>query len=935
MKKLFTSLMLLMIGAATNIALAENYGLKVAGIEVTDANKSNITGAGISGSVSYDSRNKILYVKNASITASGTSDGIYNYGVDNLEIQFDGDVTITTSSANASVAGIYCSKKTTFENISGHHTPSVKVNNTGTGSAIKSHQHAEIMFFGVKLTATASNNHAIFAAQSAELTVFATTLNAIASNTSYRAITGFTNGLRLTYDDCPVDVFDNPGDSFDKSTGSVVRNGSPVASTTLFPAIMIGDEALNYTVPTLNTTSTGASAISGKATCNWYGPEPRLTLNEFSMTGAIIKVRIPNLKIVVNGTCSVTSLNNALNIYADTYITGTGTLKLTSTGAAAISTYNNCTVTVGLDLLEARGQTYGFYGESRGTLWLTNAQNHNIYYKFSGEDKGDLYTGNLKLTGIDSFTANHYWHPRDGYVFHGNDRARSSKIDNNCTWFVNTDRINYFPLYVGGVHVRQNCREYIVGPNITSGTASFDGGTRTLSLSNVTITGQGSDETPENNGIYSLYADMKISTSGTNNITTKAAGLSLKVNTTITGSHLNITSEEGAAIAAGSGADVTMELSSGTPSCFKGKTYGYDGMNGHSSLVINKTSSGGGALYKFAGEEGNIVNIDTLKLGSGVKLHSRWTWYNGDKLAVYTMENLAKANDLDYGTWIRGDVTWAEYPVNICGEQLYGAVINGVYRGNIYGFYNKYTTYNKNTSNISYDPASGTLTLSDVSIDYPGSDAISTDDYANVTIKVSGNNDVKASGFYGIRVKDYANMTFEGDGSLNVEGAVLGLGTWGRNSTTTIHDNVELTAKGAMYGIGSQNFKEYNGDLVIGGNSVVNASSISHVKSLTLNDGHVIVEPKGAKIETDNGGDEVRIGEALAYNVVIKKAPRGDVNLDGMVDIADAVTILNAMAGQEVKGDANVNGDTDESGNPIIDIADFVTVLNIMAGQDD
>ena len=53
----------------------------------------------------------------------------------------------------------------------------------------------------------------------------------------------------------------------------------------------------------------------------------------------------------------------------------------------------------------------------------------------------------------------------------------------------------------------------------------------------------------------------------------------------------------------------------------------------------------------------------------------------------------------------------------------------------------------------------------------------------------------------------------------------------------------------------------------------------------------------------------------------------GDVNVDDTVDIADAVTILNAMAGQEVPGDADVNGDG------FVDIADLVTVLNIMAGN--
>ena len=56
---------------------------------------------------------------------------------------------------------------------------------------------------------------------------------------------------------------------------------------------------------------------------------------------------------------------------------------------------------------------------------------------------------------------------------------------------------------------------------------------------------------------------------------------------------------------------------------------------------------------------------------------------------------------------------------------------------------------------------------------------------------------------------------------------------------------------------------------------------------------------------------------------------KGDVNNDDMVTIADAVSVLNAMAGEEVPGNADVNGDG------LTSIADFVTVLNIMAGTDE
>ena len=53
----------------------------------------------------------------------------------------------------------------------------------------------------------------------------------------------------------------------------------------------------------------------------------------------------------------------------------------------------------------------------------------------------------------------------------------------------------------------------------------------------------------------------------------------------------------------------------------------------------------------------------------------------------------------------------------------------------------------------------------------------------------------------------------------------------------------------------------------------------------------------------------------------------GDLNGDGKVDIADAVTVLNIMAASEYQAAADLNGDGK------VDIADFVTVLNLMAQQ--
>ena len=65
---------------------------------------------------------------------------------------------------------------------------------------------------------------------------------------------------------------------------------------------------------------------------------------------------------------------------------------------------------------------------------------------------------------------------------------------------------------------------------------------------------------------------------------------------------------------------------------------------------------------------------------------------------------------------------------------------------------------------------------------------------------------------------------------------------------------------------------------------------------------------------------------SVTVKVVFKKLPAGDVNGDGQLSIADFVAVLNAMAGQEVKGNADLNGDGE------VTIADAVAVLNAMAG---
>lgn len=105
------------------------------------------------------------------------------------------------------------------------------------------------------------------------------------------------------------------------------------------------------------------------------------------------------------------------------------------------------------------------------------------------------------------------------------------------------------------------------------------------------------------------------------------------------------------------------------------------------------------------------------------------------------------------------------------------------------------------------------------------------------------------------------------------------------------------------------------------GNTLVlaeGAEGTDCTRDVSANTGYIVY---GENILKDASADDFDL-------VITADRPmiKGDVNDDNTVDIADAVAVLNAMAGHEVSGNADVNGDN------TVDIADAVKVLNIMAG---
>lgn len=111
---MFLTLVLIMMSSAFVMA-QENYGFKVAGVDVTSDNYLDLTEInGVSGKVYFDPNTRTLTLDNATIEADG-SNAILNQDCDYLVIELIGTNTINVTNS----AGIYLQKETSILGTSG------------------------------------------------------------------------------------------------------------------------------------------------------------------------------------------------------------------------------------------------------------------------------------------------------------------------------------------------------------------------------------------------------------------------------------------------------------------------------------------------------------------------------------------------------------------------------------------------------------------------------------------------------------------------------------------------------------------------------------------------------------------------------------------------------------------------------------------------
>lgn len=69
------------------------------------------------------------------------------------------------------------------------------------------------------------------------------------------------------------------------------------------------------------------------------------------------------------------------------------------------------------------------------------------------------------------------------------------------------------------------------------------------------------------------------------------------------------------------------------------------------------------------------------------------------------------------------------------------------------------------------------------------------------------------------------------------------------------------------------------------------------------------------------------LGNRTGKKVVGKQQNTGDVNTDGVVDVADIASVISVMA-----GDADIpHAKADVNGDGVVDVADIATVIGVMA----
>ena len=875
MKKLFTSLLLLvllLVGTETRAA----YSLTVAGYTVnTNATSvQTITGSNITGTITYNPSNRTLTMNNATIDCN--SYPIFARGYTNgndLNICFYGNNTIKTSDSSSLTGAIYVGGNCRVYMYSGsmaNGPATVTIKNTGNGSAIRVPEAGgRIDIVRLRLYAEASNYHCVQGSAGAPGDYI------FASNDSYielkaptdrNALYNFT-GWYTYVNNLPQAFFSDSSHSWSSSQGGIVdASGNLVNSTIIVPPLSLGGMPFSSAYDWSVTTSSEMASYIGltAGTISYSYSTKTLTMNGVTMNSGprdLMDSFVSGLTVNLTGANTLTTSSICMDLYGGTTLSGSGSLTATSNGTTVYMNSGwNCPLTINVDgavRLSGRRTVYNSANSTNNPnndLILKKAGNGSDYF-FTSAEGYETISGvcHLTMEDMDIYTTGCYFDRSSRQI-----KKTGGEVVKGST--VNIYRVGeWYDLYVAG-HRLSDVTQYgrFGSPYLKSGTVYYNPTKQELAISGATIE-MPSGSSKEYCSIYSFIKDLTINATGTNNWTSEYVGLNLggSGTTTIKGTGtLNITSTASTALNLFGTTSLTLARSSDAMAV-QGKKYGF---KGSTMLTIQKDGSSG-ALYEFAGETANITGIPTLTLGDGVRIATTYQWFNSEQQAVYYKNAIAHSSDPGNvnATWIRGDVTWTTYPVYVGGTQFYGWSASG----NINGLWNKYVK----GGNISYNPSTNTLNLSNAVVD-KGDDSNVNCIYSNkdgLIINVTGTSELKSTGGGWSSMNLNDNTTIKGIGTLNVTGEKGGIFLYGNNKKLTL-DDVNVNVDYDICGDNKKGNLEIN--IATEGKKVTIQGNVLNWESITFGDGTAILSPTGAYVQD---GAIKNASGYYARNIVIGK----------------------------------------------------------------
>ena len=691
---------------------ATDYGLKVAGVDVTSDNCADLSVIdGVKGTVSYDPATKTLTLQDATIDKADEFT-IENISVDGLKVNIVGTNNLSTTKFSS----ISVEKTTTFQ---GSGTLKVKGNSYGICFG---NNNLDVIIRDCKMYIEGEWGIDGFFVNT-NLTI----INAnIEINSLKEAITRIDN---LSLQRCAIT--EPAGAIFDASQRCLVVGGAYVSKLVIAPEKPVFKVAGVEVTDANSGNLTTIAGVEGKAS---YDPETlTLTLDNATITtnavAGIANESATGLQVKLVGNNTITSASAAgMVIGRQTRIVGDGKLKVTSTGASAILMQGAPLSIEGCSVV-AEGK-YGIYADKGDVKEVLTIRTASVEAQGASGSIAGLSNLLLARCIISQPQGAAYDKALKGVAKDGGLVTDRVVID-----------IEKYGLLIGGIEVTSANYDAIDKLPGVTGSLSYDPAKKILRMAYVNIPTDDDKVAVHNQSVDGLKIEMT-----GNNSMSGGTGCILERPTTITGSgNMTITGTKGCGVALKN----TMLTIKGIEVRVSGTTEGISGdKSAGCGLAVND------AHVEAEGSQGSVVGISKLQLNtcyikepSGAAFDA--TLKGVAVKGVLVKEKVVMTPPIKYGVMVAG----VEVTVDNCADL---SVIDGV----------------KGT--VSYDPATKTLTLKDATIDKSGDDNIYNYGLDGLKIKVLGTNSLTSDNGISINLKE--ETTFVGNGTLKIKSDYYGIG---------------------------------------------------------------------------------------------------------------------------------------------------------------